>query len=112
PEDSTGCVGGVARPMRSGRRLVRDGAHRRALWSPAQARFQRPTATAVNFLAPLLLTLGLAAAVPLLLHLMRRRLGTRVEFPAARYLVRAEQENSRRLRLRNLALMLLRVLLI
>ncbi len=66
----------------------------------------------MNFLAPLLLTLGLAAAVPLLLHLMRRRLGTRVEFPAARYLVRAEQENSRRLRLRNLALMLLRVLLI
>ncbi len=66
----------------------------------------------MNFLAPFLLTLGLAAAVPLLLHLMRRRLGTRVEFPAARYLVRAEQENSRRLRLRNLALMLLRVLLI
>lgn len=66
----------------------------------------------MNFLAPLLLSLGLAAAVPLLLHLMRRRLGTRVEFPAARYLVRAEQEHSRRLRLRNLALMLLRVLLI
>ncbi len=66
----------------------------------------------MNFLAPLLLTLGLAAAVPLLLHLMRRRLGTRVEFPATRYLIRAEQENSRRLRLRNLALMLLRVLLI
>lgn len=66
----------------------------------------------MNFLAPFLLTLGLAAGVPLLLHLMRRRLGTRVEFPAARYLARAEQEHSRRLRLRNLALMLLRVLLI
>ena len=66
----------------------------------------------MSFLQPLLLTLGLAAAVPLLLHLMRRRLGTRIEFPAARYLARAEEEHSRRLRLRNLALMLLRVLLI
>ena len=66
----------------------------------------------MSFLEPLFLALGLAAAVPLLLHLMRRRLGTRVEFPAARYLLRAEQENSRKLRLRNLLLMLLRVLLV
>lgn len=66
----------------------------------------------MSFLEPLLLTLGLAAAVPLLLHLMRRRLGVRVDFPAARYLLRAEQEHSRRLRLRNLLLMLLRVLLV
>jgi len=66
----------------------------------------------VNFLAPFLLSLGAFAGVPLLLHLMRRRQGTRVDFPAVRYLARAEQENSRRLRLRNLALMLLRVLLI
>jgi hypothetical protein len=66
----------------------------------------------VSFLEPLFLALGMAAAVPLLLHLMRRRSGLRVEFPAVRYLVRAEQENSRRLRLRNLLLMLLRVLLV
>ena len=66
----------------------------------------------MSFLEPLLLSLGLAAAVPLLLHLMRRRLGSRVDFPAARYLLRAEQENSRQLRLRNLLLMLLRVLLV
>jgi hypothetical protein len=64
----------------------------------------------VSFLAPLWLALAGAVAVPLLLHLMRRRIGTRVEFPAARYLARAEQEHSRQLRLRNLLLMMLRVL--
>jgi len=64
----------------------------------------------VSFLAPLYLFLGGAIAVPLLLHLMRRRIGRRVEFPAARYLARAEKEHSRTLRLRNLLLMLLRIL--
>lgn len=63
----------------------------------------------MSFLTPLLLGLAGAAAIPLLLHLWRRRIGTRIEFPAARYLARAEQEHSRRLRLRNLLLMLLRV---
>lgn len=64
----------------------------------------------MSFLAPLWIALAGAVAVPLLLHLMRRRLGTRVEFPAARYLARAEREHSRQLRIRNLLLMLLRVL--
>jgi hypothetical protein len=64
----------------------------------------------VSFLAPLWLSLAGAALVPLLLHLLRRRIGTRVEFPAARYLARAEREHSRSLRLRNLLLMVLRVL--
>jgi hypothetical protein len=63
----------------------------------------------MGFLAPLFLALGLGAAVPLLIHLLRRRTGVRIEFPAARYLARAEQEHSRRLKLRNLLLMLLRV---
>lgn len=63
----------------------------------------------MSFLAPLWLMLGAAAAVPLLIHLLRRRLGARVDFPAARYLARAEQEHSRRLKLRNLLLMMLRV---
>ena len=63
----------------------------------------------MSFLSPLLLGLAAAVAVPLLIHLWRRRIGARVEFPAARYLARAEQEHSRRLRLRNLLLMLLRV---
>ena len=66
----------------------------------------------MSFLAPLWLLLGAAAAVPLLLHLLRRNVTARVEFPAARYLQRAEQEHSRSLRLRNLLLMLLRVLLV
>jgi hypothetical protein len=66
----------------------------------------------MSFLAPMFLLLGAAAAVPLLLHLLRRNVVTRVDFPAARYLQRAEQEHSRSLRLRNLLLMLLRVLLV
>ena len=64
----------------------------------------------MSFLAPLYLALASAIAVPLLIHLMRRRIGMRVEFPAARYLARAEREHSRTLRIRNLLLMLLRVL--
>ena len=63
----------------------------------------------MSFLAPIFLLLTAAAAVPLLVHLLRRRMDSRIEFPAARYLARAERENSRRLRLRNLLLMLLRV---
>jgi hypothetical protein len=66
----------------------------------------------MTFLAPLYLLLGVAAGVPLLLHLLRRNIATRVDFPAARYLQRAEQEHSRSLRIRNLLLMLLRVLLV
>ena len=64
----------------------------------------------MSFLAPLYLTLGAFIAVPLIIHLMRRRIGARVDFPAARYLARAEKEHSRTLRMRNLLLMLLRVL--
>lgn len=64
----------------------------------------------MSFLAPLYLALASAIAVPLLIHLMRRRIGMRVEFPAARYLARAERDHSRTLRIRNLLLMLLRVL--
>src|SRR5687768_17873864 len=63
----------------------------------------------MEFLAPVWLAAAAAVAVPLLLHLMRRRIGTRVDFPAVRYLARAEREHSRKLRMRNLLLMLLRV---
>lgn len=63
----------------------------------------------MGFLAPWFLLLAGAAAVPLLVHLLRRRIGLQVEFPAARYLVRAEREHSRSMRMRNLLLMLLRV---
>ena len=38
----------------------------------------------MSFLAPLYLMLGAAIGVPLLLHLLRRNIATRVDFPAAR----------------------------
>ncbi|HUO51673.1 MAG TPA: BatA domain-containing protein, partial [Gemmatimonadaceae bacterium] len=61
------------------------------------------------FLSPLWLLAALAAAVPLAIHLLRRRTGAPIDFPAVRWLQRAEREHSRSLRLRNLLLMLLRV---
>lgn len=64
----------------------------------------------MSFLEPLFLLLGGAAAVPLVLHLMRRRLHNKIDFPAVTYLARAERENVRQIRMRNLLLMLLRVL--
>lgn len=64
----------------------------------------------MTFLAPALLALGLAAGVPLALHLMQRHQGRRVVFPALRYLRRAEREQATRLRLRQVLLLALRVL--
>jgi hypothetical protein len=64
----------------------------------------------MTFLAPALLALGLAAAVPLALHLLHRHPGPRVVFPAVRYLRRAEREHATRLRLRQLLLLALRIL--
>lgn len=66
----------------------------------------------MTLLAPFALLLGLAAAVPLWLHLRRRKVEMRVDFPAVRYLLRAEQEHARELKVRNVALMLLRVLVV
>jgi hypothetical protein len=63
----------------------------------------------MSFLAPAWLLLGLAAAVPLLLHFLRRQLQRRVDFPAVRYLTRAQRENLRLRRLRNLLLLAARV---
>lgn len=63
----------------------------------------------MSFLTPWALLLGALAGVPLLLHLLRRRTGVRVDFPAVRYLLRAEREHAREVRLRNLLLMLVRV---
>lgn len=63
----------------------------------------------MSLLAPFALLLGLAAAVPLWLHLRRRKVEMRMEFPAVRYLLRAEKEHARELKVRNALLMLLRV---
>lgn len=62
------------------------------------------------FLAPWFLALAAVAGVPIFLHLLRRRIGRVVEFPAVRYLARMEKEHSRELRLRNRLLLILRVL--
>ncbi len=63
----------------------------------------------MGFLSPFLLLLGLAAAVPLILHLFQRQQGPRVVFPALRYLRRAEKEHARRIKLRQLLLLALRM---
>ena len=63
----------------------------------------------MGFLNPLLLAAAAAIGVPLLLHLFRRRESRRVPFPALRYLLRTERDHARRIRLRQLLLLLLRV---
>jgi len=63
----------------------------------------------MGFLSPFLLLLGLAAAVPLILHLFQRQQGPRMVFPALRYLRRAEKEHARRIKLRQLLLLALRM---
>ena len=63
----------------------------------------------MSFLAPLYLMLAGAVAIPLFLHLRRRRIENKVDFPAVRYLERAEKENVRQLKVRNLVLMFLRI---
>ena len=66
----------------------------------------------IGFLNPLALLGLLAAGIPPLLHLLGRRQPPTVVFPAVRYLTAAEREHSRRLKLRNLVLMLLRIAVI
>lgn len=66
----------------------------------------------IGFLQPFAL-LGLAAvAMPPLLHLIGRRTPPTVVFPAVQYLTATEREHSRRLKLRNLVLLLVRMALI
>ncbi len=62
------------------------------------------------FLAPAFLFLAALAGVPLLVHLLRRRVGRVFEFPAVRYLTRMEKEHSRERKLRNRLLLFLRML--
>lgn len=63
----------------------------------------------MSFLHPLGLLLAGLAAVPVLLHLLRRQSVQRIAFPALRYLRDAEQRTSRSLRLRDLLLLAARV---
>ncbi|MCC6242720.1 MAG: BatA domain-containing protein [Gemmatimonadaceae bacterium] len=64
----------------------------------------------MGFLAPSLLALAAFVGVPLLVHLLRRRVGRTVDFPAVRYLTRMEQEHSRERKLRHRLLLFLRLL--
>jgi hypothetical protein len=66
----------------------------------------------IGFLNPLALLGLVAAGIPPLLHLLGRRQPPIVVFPAIRYLSAAEREHSRRLKLRNLVLLLLRIAVI
>ncbi len=66
----------------------------------------------ISFLQPWALLALTAASIPALLHLLGRRLPPIVVFPAVRYLTATEQEHSRRLKLRNLLLLVLRTLAI
>ena len=66
----------------------------------------------MSFLAPFALFLTAAAAVPLVLHLLRHRTGEKIDFPAVRYMLRAAREHSRELKIRNLLLMVLRVAIV
>lgn len=63
----------------------------------------------MSFLYPLFLAGLLAIAVPILLHLFRRRTEVVVDFPAVRLLEKAPVEQQRRRRLRELILLALRV---
>ncbi len=63
----------------------------------------------MGLLAPALLGLLAAVAVPLLLHLLHRHQGPRVVFPALRYLRRAEREHARQIRIKQVLLLALRI---
>jgi hypothetical protein len=64
----------------------------------------------VSFLAPFFLSLAVLAGVPLLVHLLRRRVTRRVDFPAVRFLLQTEREHDRERLVRNRLLLLLRLL--
>ena len=64
------------------------------------------------FLAPLfLIAAGVGATIPFFLHLMQNRRRTRLPFPTVRFLKKAEKNTSRRIRLENFLLWLLRTMI-
>ncbi len=66
----------------------------------------------MGFLSPFLLASAAALAVPLWLHLRRKRRQTPVEFPSLRYLKSATARMKRQAKVEDLGLLLLRLLLI
>jgi hypothetical protein len=63
----------------------------------------------VGTLNPLFLAATILVGVPLFLHLFQRQEARRVAFPALRYLARTEREHARRIRFRQILLLLLRM---
>jgi hypothetical protein len=66
----------------------------------------------VNFLSPLMLVGLLAVAIPPIIHLLLRRKPKVVRFSALEFIMRSHRKTARRFRFRQLALMLMRSLLI
>ena len=66
----------------------------------------------MSFLAPFLLALSGFAAVPLLLHLIRRKRIRILDFPTFRFLKKAAMQQRVHLRLQDMLLMLLRMLIL
>jgi len=62
----------------------------------------------MTFVAPTILLGTLLIAAPIVLHLIMRQQPKRLEFPALRFLVARAETNRRKLKLRNLILLLLR----
>lgn len=65
----------------------------------------------LQFMSPAFLWGALLAAVPVIIHLINRRRARRVEFAAIAFVLRSQQRNARRLRLRRLLLLAARTLL-
>lgn len=65
----------------------------------------------MNFLSPALLVGLLAAAIPPIIHLIHRRKAKEVRFPALEFILRSQKKTSRRFKVRQLLLMLIRSLL-
>ena len=63
-----------------------------------------------SFLQPLLLLGGLAAAIPILIHLIYRRRALVHQFPAVRFLLLADKRTARKFRLHQWLLLALRVM--
>src|SRR5258708_29860536 len=63
----------------------------------------------LSFLSPLLLAGAAAAAVPIVLHLLKRELEARVKFAAVKLLKKARVEHTQKRHLRELMLLALRI---
>lgn len=65
-----------------------------------------------QFLNPVFLWAGLAAAIPLILHMMQRRRVVPMKFSTIRFLKLAQKRSSNRIRMENLLLWLLRTMML